>query len=194
MTSAFNAYNVFHTLKLHFSKEDYDAIKYGFQTRTKLETFEKRKDVFQYLKWAKKFPQKDRLIHFFLANIIASPSKIWIGDCNIKTYNNWKGRIDGLSYHFEQQIKKLAKEGKPLKEWVDNSNEQLPEIINEYKGGRISLETLTILNLLLNFSSGIECPDFLWKDEKILLKKYPQFLKIDKNKYAKAIVSAFSYK
>lgn len=193
MTSAFESYQIFQSLKFHFTREDFDALKYNYSTRANFETFEKdNKHKFVFLKWAKKFPVRDKLIQFYVANIISNPFKVWIGDCEMSRYNSWKGRIDGLSYHFEQDIKKLYKQNKDLTHWVVPEKDNIPNIVTEYKGGRVSLETLTIINLLTPFLNVTSAPDFIWKEEKLLLKKYPAFLPIsDKKHLAKIVTSVF---
>ena len=180
MTTLSDSYNTFLSIKLHFTKPDYDAVKYKFKTNSKV-NLDNHKDKYQYLKFAKKYSNKD-LIQFYLANILKD-NKIWIGACDEKVFNKWKARFHSLSYHFEDQVKKLSSKFDSLDSLIGGTQTTVPAIINEYKGGRISPETLTIFNILFTFVDNITAPDFVWREEKMVMTKYKSFLSIDKKKY-----------
>lgn len=113
----------------------------------------------------------------------------------METYNKWKGIVDSLTYKFEQDVKHLHKENNNLKDWITPPPNNIPDIMHEYKRGKISIETLTIFNLLMEFSNAIDAPDFIWKEEKLILTKYPKFLSIpSKTKFAKIITTVFTAK
>ena len=77
-------------------------------------------------------------------------------------------------------------QGTKLNPLLKVENNQHPKLLKEYLGGRISLETLIILDELVNYSKEWDNKlddDIVWKDLKLLIKKYKGFLTIDAKKY-----------
>ena len=65
-------------------------------------------------------------------------------------------------------------------------NNQHPKLLKEYLGGRISLETLIILDELVQYTKDWDKKlgdDIVWKDLGFFLKKYKGFLTINAEKY-----------
>jgi hypothetical protein len=61
-----------------------------------------------------------------------------------------------------------------------------PILLKEYLGKRISLETLIILDELVDFSKTWNkklSEDYIWQDIKNMMNNYKRFLTLDKNKY-----------
>jgi hypothetical protein len=85
---------------------------------------------------------------------------------------------------------KIMKIGK-RKETIFNSifkvkNSEHPFLLKEYLGKRVSLETLIILDELLEFTNSWNksmAEDYVWYDTNKLLQKYKRFLTIDKKQY-----------
>ena len=77
----------------------------------------------------------------------------------------------------------LVKEFEPLFNCEGSSH---PKLLREYLGKRVSLETMIILDELVEFSDKWDnemSDDIVWPDVKKLMKDYQRFLTIDKNKY-----------
>ena len=58
--------------------------------------------------------------------------------------------------------------------------------LKEYLGKRVSIETLIVLEELVDFTKSwnrIMSEDYIWYDIKKLMKNYKRFLTIDKNRY-----------
>jgi hypothetical protein len=192
MVSAIEAYQEFMSLRHHFTKEDYDYFKYNGKTRIKSEGFEKRKDFFQFAKLSK----HPDLQNFILANIINEP-KIWIydlvSDDECKTvYFNWKRRKESFSYSFKQEISMF-----PNEMYKDHMK---IEFIPLYIKGRISLETLYVLYMLLNIYdiAFIDASDTLMLNEiEFKLKKYKPFMEsnflIDESKILHIAFEKFGF-
>ena len=72
----------------------------------------------------------------------------------------------------------------PLFESKDSHH---PLLLKEYLGKRISLETMIVLDDLVEFSKRwdkeLEWDDFVWPDVKKLMENYKGFLTINTNKY-----------
>jgi hypothetical protein len=101
-------------------------------------------------------------------------------------YKKWQKRQQSLTYTFESDIIKLLNR-------VDNPNELLVARKNEFPllmqcvtQGDIALETLIILDDLMNFFPMWEkeiYDDIVWPNFKMKCVKYKPFLHYDKNKF-----------
>jgi hypothetical protein len=79
---------------------------------------------------------------------------------------------------------------KPLVESFENlyvvENRQHPKLMREFLGGRVSLETLIILDELVGYgTTWIEemKDDIIWIDLNNLMDNYERFLTIDQEQY-----------
>ena len=71
----------------------------------------------------------------------------------------------------------------PIFEVVDGNH---PILLKEYLGKRIALETLIILDELVDYTKVWDVKlegDVVWPDLRKLMKDYKRFLTIDANKY-----------
>lgn len=173
------AYQLYLSLRLHFTSDSYDYFKYGGKTRQIAQSkFDVRKDRYQFEKLAR-HPDP---INLLVSNFIVADLR-WIGDINIGCYTDWQKRTQSLSYMFENEIKQLTGD---FNSYFVVSNGQHPKILTMYGQGTISIETIVIINEL------IQCFD-LWNrkiQEKVIwptlerkFRKYRPFLKIDVDKY-----------
>ena len=65
-------------------------------------------------------------------------------------------------------------------------DDEHPILLKEYLGKRVSLETLIILDELVEFTKTWNkklSEDYIWQDIKKLMNNYKRFLTLDKNKY-----------
>ena len=175
MPSPFQVYQIYHAIKLHFTQEKYNAFQYEFKTNVTYAAFEARKDKNFFYKVARKYTTEKAVVGYFVSNIIRDPESIWIGDCEESYYHQWKKRTEGLSYFFEENCRTLkTKIEEPAELFQGNP----PMIVNEYLGGRINLETLTIFNSFSNVVDRME-ENLLIDGIKSLVQNYRPFLKYD---------------
>lgn len=176
----FEVYNIFHSVRNHFQQEKFDAFRYGFKTRNKRETFEKDKNRHFYEKASRTYPARQDITAYFLANVLENP-KVWIGGCNKDAYIDWKRRNEGLTYFFKEGCRGLAKDFKdPILLFRGNP----PAILNEYLGGRINLETLTIFDMFSDAVSNMKDEHGMFDTHKMLVRKYRPFINVDVSKMA----------
>jgi len=189
----YEAYVLYCALKSHFTTEEYDFIKYNGKIRASAATFEKRRDRFFFAKLAKKKEVKDYLISIFIQN---KPIK-WIGDIvNNSTlddaFTEWKKRTQSLSYSYEEDLKKLLTN---LEENITITEHQHPFMLKLFLRGKISIETLVILNDLTKFFSywnkHLE-NDPLWNEVELLCRKYRSFLQYDRKEMRKITTKVFN--
>lgn len=185
--SGFEAYQLYTGLKLHFTT-NYDFIKYGGKVNSAtLKSFEINKGKFVFYKLSRKY-KRDELFGFFVANMLVNP-KIWVGDLLSEDadseYKLWQKTQQSLTYVFEQDLHKLfdmVNNPEDLLRVVDN---EYPLLYNLYTQDAIQLETVIIMNDLLNFlpmwkkrvGDDLIFPDFVKSCEK-----YKPFLNYDKVK------------
>lgn len=187
----FEAYKTYMALKRHFNS-DYDYFKYNGKVNVKYETFDKKKDKYFYQKLSKKQDITGLIISSLLNS---TDGNIWIRDIlSQETENNyykWKKKIESLTYQFKNDINKLdedfdsnllVKEG------------QYPNLLKLYIGGEINIETLIIIDDLLNifkyWNKNIS-DNVFWPSIYRKCIKYKPFLQFDSNKYKNIIVDKF---
>jgi len=195
MLTPYDVYVLYLALKLHFTNPTYNYFKYSGKIKANIESFNKRKDRYFFEKLSRK-KQKPDLIDYFVSNFIESsdPSKMWVGELREKgddNYIKWKSRIQSLRYQFTQDINTLIKDDHLYGTLISKPNTH-PKAVKYYLSGKISLETLVILNDITNFvnkleSSLIHDPIFCIVLNKI--RKYKPFFVYDKSSFIEEIKS-----
>ena len=188
----FDAYRCYLSLKNHFTKDHYDYHKYGGKTRATHQAFYKRKDRFWFEKFARQKTDKE-VEEFFVSNFVSStdPGTMWIGDM-IKNgearYVDWKKKVESLSYNFKEETSSVFADGNfDAMFYVDGSRH--PDILKEYLGGKVSLETMVICDRILGYMGEWDkkLDDPVWETVSLKIKKYKPFLNIDVFRYKKIL-------
>lgn len=183
----FESYSLYYALRLHFNGT-YDFVKYHGKTNVTKDAFSRRKDKYSYYRLSRKY-KKDELFEFYLSNFVMNPN-LWITDLIQEeadsVYKKWLKKQQALSYFFEQDLDTLF-------EVCDNPDKLLsvpagdyPKLYTMFLQGQIQLETVIILNDLMNFlpmwrkrvQDDIVFPSFAKRCEK-----YMPFVKYDKQKF-----------
>ena len=90
--------------------------------------------------------------------------------------------MQSVSYNFEQEVSPFADDFETLFKVPENSH---PLLLKEYFGKRVSLETLIILDELVQYVDNWDkwmWEDILWPDIKKLMIDYQKFLTIPKER------------
>ena len=164
-------------IKAHFSRDKYDYHKFGGKTKSKRDSFYKRKDRFFFARLARKYKTKEDIESYLVSNYVACKGG-YVGKFDDEVYKDWKRRTQSLSYTFINEIRPYTESFEELFEW-DNTH---PLLLREYLGKRVSMETMIILDELTHFQKNWDDNDVIWKDTKKLMNKYKKFLTINKNK------------
>jgi hypothetical protein len=186
---AYEVYRLYMALKLHFTTESYDVTVTKGAVKSSESAFLKRRDVFLFRKLAKKFVARQEIINYFVANFAAGDKNggIFSTDSD-DIYEKWKGRQDRLSYMFTNDINRLLLEAeKAEQDPFVSVNNQHPIIIKMLLGNKISLETVIILDKLLDFRYNVNTEllnDFIWNDLNLLIIKYRPFVRFDRSKFS----------
>lgn len=187
--SPFEVYQKYISLKNHFTKKNYDYFLFNGKSKVSAASFEKRKDKRHFVRLSKIYKDEE-LIRFFVSNFV-SKTNLWIGDAVLsearQVYLQWKGKIQSLSYIFENELNDLFEEENDFNHIFKVQDGQHPVIVRRVLSGEISLETLIILDRILSLFSGYNKQieeTFIWPELYTKCVKYAPFLNVDKKKYA----------
>jgi hypothetical protein len=177
-----DVYLLYCAMKAHFGKGDYDFVTYKGKTRIKRDTFYKRKDRSFFVRVSRKYKTEQEIQNYFVSNFIKD-KKGYIANFNDENYESWKLNRQGFFEVFKVEMKPLVEAFEDL---FIVTNGQHPKLMREFLGGRVSLETIIILDELVNYSldwnKQLE-DDIIWIDLRILMNNYKRFLTIDQEKY-----------
>jgi len=186
--TGYEAFCLYSSLKLHFTQESYDYFKYGGKSRTSIDAFENKKDKWFYYKLSRRFTNDEQARDFLVANLLHSPD-VWIGhlltDDSDVHYRARQKVIQSLSYTFTNEIAPLMNQENP-NAWLMVPDGEYPLLLRMLLYGEVSIETVCILNSILNFlpmwdkkiTDTIHYPSVSLK-----IKKYTPFIKFDPTKY-----------
>lgn len=184
---AYDVYRLYMAMKLHFTTESYDISKTKGMVKDCRNAFMKRKDILAFRKLGEKYKKRE-IIDLLVANFTRGDKYGGVFDSETEeAYEQWKIRQQKLSYIFKQDIITILNEAeKTGEDPLVSSSGIHPIVVRLYLGGKISLETLIILDKLFNFryinDNSLQL-DFVWKDVSLLIQKYRIFIRIDKEKY-----------
>lgn len=186
--TGFAAYAIYNAIHLHFTSKSYDYFKYHGKTNVSKDTFHKRKDKYYFHKLSRKYSLDD-LVEFYVANFVDGDVK-WVGNITGEDgesrYLKWKKRKESLTYLFQTDIDYLLdKVNKPDKLLVVKSG-NYPILLEVMMRGEIQVETLCILNSLMNFLpmwTKKITDDIIWPDCKMKIEKYTPFIDFNETKY-----------
>jgi hypothetical protein len=120
----------------------------------------------------------------------------WIGELLTEeadeAYRKWQKRNQSLTYTFQNDILSLL-DKYDTKDLLQVRPGRHPKLLEEVMQGRISIETLVILNDIMNFfpmwQQKID-DDIIWPDWKFRCEKYAPFVSYDKDKFKKFLIES----
>jgi len=185
--TGYEAFSLYHVLKLHFTS-GYDFFKYSGKTNITIESFEKRKDKYHFYKLSRKFNnRKNDYIDFVISNLLHNDN-CWAGtlleddsdEVNIKRL----AIVQALSYNFQNDCSVIGESGS-INDLLKTDGEY-PELLTMALQKVIQAETLCILNSMMNFLPMWQrkiSDDIRWPSLHRKWTKYSPFLSFDKNKF-----------
>ena len=205
--TTFSAWIVYQGIYAHFTR-DYDYFKYNGKGNwnsidsmersfTKLEkngNFSMQRKIFKDI--GKEFTNKEALIYFYLSqftNGVVYPTHFDSDfyDEYIERMNNFDFTIKKDMIEIKRYLDKFEANFDDIFK-VDGINH--PVILKMGLSKTISLETVIVLDMILNFVSNIDkcLDDPLWSDYSTLIKNYKPFLSVDINKQKKIIIGVLN--
>ena len=183
----FEVYKTYLSISRHFTTNTYDYHKYCGKSRCSLKSFYSNKSRFFFEKLSRKYSD-DEIINLFVANysFLEISGTIWVGDIvrnGEENYKNWMRKMQSLSYVFKDEVSILN--SKNFDEMFKIEGNKHPKILKEFLQKKISLETLIILNHILDYKKNFDkkLVDPVWEFVSMRMKKYAPFLHIDSNKF-----------
>jgi len=183
--TGYEAFSLYHVLKLHFTT-DYDYFKYNGKSNISIDAFEKRRDKFHFYKLSRKYDTEEYK-QFIVSNMLNS-DKTWAGSLLEEDAHTIHLKrvaiIQALGYNFKNDCALIAERG--------NFNELLhtdgdyPELLTMALQGEINVETVCILNSLLNFMSMWQRKindDIRYPNLHRKWIKYTPFIMFDRTKF-----------
>ena len=177
-----DVYMMYCAMKAHFGKGNYDFIDYSGKTKISRKSFYKRKDRYFFVKVSRKYETEEEIKNYFISNFIKD-KKGYIANFNDENYQSWKLKRQGFFSMFTVEMQPLVNAFENL---FAVENKQHPKLLKEYLGGRVSLETMIILNELVDYGQNwaLELKnDIVWPDLNKMMNKYKRFLTIDTERY-----------
>ena len=187
----FDSYKCYLAMKNHFTKDNYDYLKYRGKVRATQQAFYKRKVRFWFEKFSRQKTDKE-VEEFFVANFTScpDPESLWIGEM-IKEgegrYQDWQKKVQSLSYVFKEEVNNLFDDRKV--DDVFDCSKGHPHILRSYLGGKTSLETLVICDRIFEYGKNFDkkLKDPVWETVSRRVKKYSPFLNINVPRYKKIL-------
>jgi hypothetical protein len=189
MIDGYEAFGLYESLKLHFTKDNYDFFKYNGKSNISVTSFENRKDKYHFYKLSRKFNKREDLIPFLVANFIERDT-LWVGDLLTEdaevNFQRHQKILQSLSYQFTNDLEKLFYGISDPNEVIRVVDGDYPILLRHTLQRITQIETLCILNQILGFlpmwdkkiADTIRWPDFRRK-----IVKYTAFLPKDIVKY-----------
>ena len=177
-----DVYLMYCAMKAHFGKSDYDFVKFDGKSKVSRNSFWKRKDRSFFVKLSRKYKTSNEIKNYLVSNFVKE-NKGWVGNFTDENYTQWKNM--NIVEKFETDITPLLQnfdEGKFIFAVPESSH---PKLLKEYLGKRVSLETMIILDELMEYSLRWNVhlkDDLMWPSINLLMNNYKKFLTIDKDK------------
>lgn len=151
-----------------------------------------RKDKYHFYKLSRKY-NIDDLRSFYVANFLVK-EVAWVGDLigpeGEENYRVWQKRNQSLTYRFEQDIIGLFNALPSPEDMLKVNDGQHPVLLEEVMQGTIAIETMVILNDIMNFFPMWHKKindTIVWPAWERKCLKYTPFMEYDKAKF-KAIL------
>jgi hypothetical protein len=183
----FEVYQTYLSISRHFTTNTYDYHKYCGKSRCSLKSFHSNKSRFFFEKISRKYSDEE-IVNLFVANyaILETSGNIWVGDIvrsGEENYKNWMRKNQSLSYIFKEEVSILN--SKNFDEMFSIQGNKHPKILKEFLQKKLSLETMIILNNILDYKKQFDkkLQDPVWEFVSMRIEKYSPFLHIDGNKF-----------
>jgi len=189
----FKAYRYYLALKLHFTSEKFNVFENRGNVKGSREAFNARNDRYIFEKLARKFGNDRDIIQFFVANFAyGNESAIYAGQESDDNLAEWAKRKQSITKIFIDDLASLLTYVEinklPTSSIFDFNFNEYPAALKLFLGGKISIETLVIVNELDHIvehwldNSTVQN---IWSNELLRIKKLIGFVKYDKDKLRK---------
>lgn len=190
----FEVYTMYVAMKAHFKTKSYDFVEFGGRIRSRVSSYEKRKDKYYFEKLAKKYNEQE-VKEILLSNILEN-DELWIGDTLEEqaesVWRKWIARKDSLERNFRQEFTSICEHMEDnnvsFHSFFTSTDGDHPEILKWFLRKEVSVETVLILDSLLSFMKRLDKEledDIVWKEYSQKISKYKSFFKADQKRFRK---------
>ena len=154
--TGFKAFRYYLALKLHFNNDKFNVFENRGNVKYSYENFNSRNDRHIFEKLARKFDSDKELIQFLVANFAYGHDNMIfaIEEAN-EFYLEWQKRKQSITRIFKDDLNTIELESQKnalsLDQIINFTLNEYPCIIRRYLGKKISIESISILNDLLDF-------------------------------------------
>ena len=187
--TGYEAFGMYQAIKLHFTTDSYDFMKYGGKSKISVDAFDNRKDKYHFHKLSRRLTTQDELIMFLVANFIHNDT-IWVGDLLTEEsetiYRQRQRVLQSMSYIFENDCRKIFEGVSNPNEVLQSDDGDYPRLLKMTLQKVTEIETLCLLNNILGFLPvwNRKITDtILWPQYSRKVIKYAAFLPKDVVKY-----------
>lgn len=194
MIDGYKVYKFYLALKLHFTKPEFNVFV-NSSVRASRDSFEKRNDRGLFYSIGKKHNEDKSVVQYIVANMAYGNTQfVYDQELAARNYNEWVKRKQSISKVFSDDLATirdyLESNNFPLSSLFNFTNNENPSIIYLYVGGRITIETFSILNDLEGLFTkwkGDSSNDLysMLAGELIKVDKISKFVKYDKDRINK---------
>jgi hypothetical protein len=154
--TGFKAFRYYLALKLHFNNDKYNVFENKGNIKYSYENFNSRNDRHIFDKLARKFNTDKELIQFLVSNFAyGHDNMIFAVEEANEYYLEWQKRKQSITRIFKDDLNTIELESQKhalsLDQIINFTLNQYPSIIKLYLGKKITIESISILNDLLDF-------------------------------------------
>lgn len=189
----FKAYKYYMAIKLHFTSPKYDVFQTRGHVKGSRDTFTSRNDRYIFEKLAQKYPADKDIIQFFVSNFAyGHETAIYANSEADDLFSEWQRRKQSVTKIFVDDLASIINHCEmnrmDQKEIFNSVDGDLPAVLNLYLSGKITIETLSIIN---DFYPFVDLWDanptsrIVLGDGLLRIKKLKGFVKYDSEKLSK---------
>ena len=183
-----DVYKTYLAFKNHFTKKSYNYFKYGGKSKASVQAYNKRKDRYFFERMSRK-KSDEEIKDYFLANFVEcdDPDRLWIGEIISSGEDNlksWMKRSQTMGYMFKTEVEVFVNK-ENFQQLFSIKGQSHPEVLKKYLQGALSIETMVILDMILEYTKDFDTKliDPVWETVSLKIQKYKPFLNIDVTKY-----------
>jgi hypothetical protein len=184
----FKAYRYYLSVKLHFTTDKYDVFETRGAVKGSREAFEARNDRFMFEKISRKFETEKDYIQYLVANFAYGNKEVIWNTESTENYDLWRKRKQAITQNFVNDLAtmltNLENNGIIHDKLFNFVGDEYPVALNLFIGGKISIETLRIIDDIHPILGAWKRTQagWIWEDELRRITKLKGFVKYNKSK------------
>ena len=190
MITGFKAYKYYMSLKLHFTKDNYNVFETRGQVKGSEQTFLARNDRYLFERIARTYVDDRTVIQFLVSNFAyGNDNAVYDLAEAENNYIEWQKRKQSLTKVFKDdlskiifQVEKNKLDPKNVFEFVSGT---YPLILKMFIGKQLTTESMFLLNKLVGYLDMWDNSSMLlWEDDARRIRKCDGFIKYEPEKLA----------